>query len=91
MEGRIHCNPREASTLASYLMQAEFGNYDSQRHTAEYLRQCMLFPKVRYQYTEMIHVPYLTSHSFRISYRRTLADKTLFFPRLLFDTKALPV
>ncbi|XP_012257243.1 tyrosine-protein phosphatase non-receptor type 14 [Athalia rosae] len=45
IEGRIHCDPREASTLASYSMQAEFGNYDSQRHTVEYLRQCLLFPK----------------------------------------------
>nr|XP_046468430.1 tyrosine-protein phosphatase non-receptor type 14 isoform X1 [Neodiprion pinetum]XP_046468431.1 tyrosine-protein phosphatase non-receptor type 14 isoform X1 [Neodiprion pinetum]XP_046468432.1 tyrosine-protein phosphatase non-receptor type 14 isoform X1 [Neodiprion pinetum] len=45
IDGRIHCNSREASTLASYSMQAEFGNYDPQRHTAEYLQQCILFSK----------------------------------------------
>lgn len=66
IEGRIHCNPREASTLASYSMQAEFGNYDSQRHTAEYLRKCSLFPKVRFNLNESlfyVHYPKFYSAS----------------------------
>ncbi|XP_015592496.1 tyrosine-protein phosphatase non-receptor type 14 isoform X2 [Cephus cinctus] len=45
LEGRIHCNPRQASLLASYSMQAEFGNYDAERHTVECLQQCTFFPK----------------------------------------------
>ncbi|XP_066587473.1 tyrosine-protein phosphatase non-receptor type 21 [Prorops nasuta] len=46
LEDRIHCNSRQASLLASYAMQAEFGNYDVERHTVECLLQCTLFPKI---------------------------------------------
>lgn len=46
MEGRFHCNSRQATLLASYSMQAEFGNYDVERHTLECLQQCTVFPKV---------------------------------------------
>ena len=44
LEDRIHCNPRQACLLASYSMQAEFGNYSPERHTAECLQQCTFFP-----------------------------------------------
>ncbi|KAI4500147.1 hypothetical protein M0802_004564 [Mischocyttarus mexicanus] len=45
LEGRIHCNSRQATLLASYSMQAEFGNYNTERHTMECLQQCTFFPK----------------------------------------------
>ncbi|XP_063225747.1 tyrosine-protein phosphatase non-receptor type 14 isoform X2 [Bacillus rossius redtenbacheri] len=45
MEGRICCSPKQAVLLASYSMQAEFGDYDLERHTAEYLKDFALFPK----------------------------------------------
>ncbi|XP_076762475.1 protein tyrosine phosphatase non-receptor pez isoform X1 [Xylocopa sonorina] len=45
LEGRFPCNSRQATLLASYSMQAEFGNYDAERHTIECLQQCTLFPK----------------------------------------------
>uniref|UniRef100_A0A8D8ZH34 protein-tyrosine-phosphatase n=1 Tax=Cacopsylla melanoneura TaxID=428564 RepID=A0A8D8ZH34_9HEMI len=45
IEGRIQCNLDEAVLLASYCMQAEFGNYNSERHTLEYLKDFALFPK----------------------------------------------
>jgi tyrosine-protein phosphatase non-receptor type 14/21 len=46
IEGRISCTPQQAIELASYSMQAEFGNFDSERHTAHYLKDFQLFPKV---------------------------------------------
>ncbi|XP_023290551.1 tyrosine-protein phosphatase non-receptor type 14 [Orussus abietinus] len=45
LEGRIQCNSRRATLLASYSMQAEFGNYDPERYTTECLRRCSFFPK----------------------------------------------
>ncbi|CAG9764235.1 unnamed protein product [Ceutorhynchus assimilis] len=45
MEGRVSCTPPQATELASYCMQAEFGNFDSERHTALYLKDFQLFPK----------------------------------------------
>lgn len=47
IEGRISCTPQQAVELASYSMQAEFGNFDAERHTAHYLKDFQLFPKVR--------------------------------------------
>ncbi|XP_011634944.1 tyrosine-protein phosphatase non-receptor type 14 [Pogonomyrmex barbatus] len=44
LENKIHCNTRQASILASYSMQAEFGNYNPERHTIEHLQQCTFFP-----------------------------------------------
>ncbi|XP_066904101.1 tyrosine-protein phosphatase non-receptor type 21 isoform X3 [Halyomorpha halys] len=44
IEGRINCTLKQATTLASYCMQAEFGNHDLERHTAEYLKDFALFP-----------------------------------------------
>ncbi|XP_046387932.1 tyrosine-protein phosphatase non-receptor type 14 isoform X2 [Ischnura elegans] len=45
IEGRISVSPKQAVILASYSMQAEFGNHDPERHTAEYLKDFVLFPK----------------------------------------------
>ncbi|XP_025834332.1 tyrosine-protein phosphatase non-receptor type 14 [Agrilus planipennis] len=45
IDGRISCTPQQAVELASYCMQAEFGNYDVERHTAHYLKDFQLFPK----------------------------------------------
>ncbi|KAH1022613.1 tyrosine-protein phosphatase non-receptor type 14 [Dendroctonus ponderosae] len=45
IEGRLACTPQQAVELASYSMQAEFGNFDSERHTALYLKDFQLFPK----------------------------------------------
>lgn len=45
IEGRIKCNTEQAVLLASYSMQAEFGNHDVEKHTPEYLKEFVLFPK----------------------------------------------
>ncbi|KAI4458313.1 tyrosine-protein phosphatase [Holotrichia oblita] len=45
IEERISCTPMQAIELASYCMQAEFGNFNAERHTAHYLRDFQLFPK----------------------------------------------
>ncbi|KAJ8977596.1 hypothetical protein NQ317_018364 [Molorchus minor] len=45
IEGRISCTPQQAVELASYSMQAEFGNFDIERHTSHYLKDFQLFPK----------------------------------------------
>lgn len=47
IEGRIITTPQQAVVLASYSMQAEFGNFDAERHTPEYLKDFQLFPKVK--------------------------------------------
>ncbi|XP_043468657.1 tyrosine-protein phosphatase non-receptor type 14 [Leptopilina heterotoma] len=46
LEGKITYDARQASLLASYSMQAEFGNYDADRHSPECLQQDIFFPKV---------------------------------------------
>ncbi|CAG9822434.1 unnamed protein product [Phaedon cochleariae] len=45
IDGRISCSPQQAVELASFSMQAEFGNFDAERHTAPYLKDFQLFPK----------------------------------------------
>ncbi|XP_043278683.1 tyrosine-protein phosphatase non-receptor type 14 [Venturia canescens] len=45
LEGRLQCDARQAILLASYWMQAEFGNYDVERHAPECLQQYTFFPK----------------------------------------------
>lgn len=45
IDGRMSCDAKQAVLLASYSMQAEFGNHDLERHTAEYLKDFALFPK----------------------------------------------
>ncbi|XP_054272047.1 tyrosine-protein phosphatase non-receptor type 14 [Macrosteles quadrilineatus] len=57
IEGRMSCDPKQAVLLASYCMQAEFGNYDVERHTAEYLKDFALFPK---HLTQQGHLESLT-------------------------------
>lgn len=45
IEGKLPCDRREAIRLASYSLQAEFGDHRPEHHTAEYLRNFALFPK----------------------------------------------
>lgn len=45
IEGKLPCDRREAIRLASYSLQAEFGDHRPEHHTAEYLRNFVLFPK----------------------------------------------
>lgn len=45
LEGRLPCGRREAIQLASYSLQAEFGDHRRDHHTAEYLRNFALLPK----------------------------------------------
>ncbi|XP_045598468.1 tyrosine-protein phosphatase non-receptor type 14 isoform X2 [Procambarus clarkii] len=45
LEGKLRCNHEQAVLLASYSLQAEFGDHQPDRHTAEYLKDFMLFPK----------------------------------------------
>lgn len=45
IEGRIACSRDDAILLASFSLQAEFGDYIPERHTVEYLNNFALFPK----------------------------------------------
>lgn len=45
IEGNVSCTPKQAVELASYCMQAEFGNFNAERHTSHYLKDFNLFPK----------------------------------------------
>ena len=45
VEGRLRCNYEQAIVLASYSLQAEFGDHDPEKHTAEYLKDFPLLPK----------------------------------------------
>ncbi|CAH2233654.1 jg10622 [Pararge aegeria aegeria] len=45
VEGRIICDSQQAVVLASYSRQAEYGNHDRERHTVEYLKNLLMFPK----------------------------------------------
>ncbi|XP_013390400.1 tyrosine-protein phosphatase non-receptor type 21-like [Lingula anatina] len=45
IEGRIACAPEQAVLLASYSLQAEFGDHDCDRHSQEYLKEYVLLPK----------------------------------------------
>ncbi|XP_063826473.1 tyrosine-protein phosphatase non-receptor type 21 [Ostrinia nubilalis] len=45
VEGRIICDCQQAVVLASYSRQAEYGNHDRERHTVEYLKNLLTFPK----------------------------------------------
>ena len=45
VEGRLRCNHEQAIVLASYSLQAEFGDHDQEKHTAEYLKEFPLLPK----------------------------------------------
>lgn len=45
IEGRLQCNRDEAVLLASFSLQAEFGDFNPERHTAQYLNNFALFPR----------------------------------------------
>ncbi|KAM3960069.1 LOW QUALITY PROTEIN: protein tyrosine phosphatase non-receptor pez [Aphomia sociella] len=45
LRGRISCDCQQAVVLASYSRQAEYGNHDRERHTVEYLKNLLTFPK----------------------------------------------
>ncbi|CAK1541940.1 unnamed protein product [Leptosia nina] len=45
VEGRIICDCQQAVVLASHSRQAEYGNHDRERHTVEYLKNLLTFPK----------------------------------------------
>ncbi|XP_075588124.1 protein tyrosine phosphatase non-receptor pez [Dermatophagoides farinae] len=45
IDGRIACSRDDAILLASFSLQAEFGDYSPERHTVEYLNNFNLFPK----------------------------------------------
>lgn len=45
IEGRIICDYQQAVVLAAYSRQAEYGNHDTERHTVEYLKNLLSFPK----------------------------------------------
>lgn len=46
LEERIHCNSRQACLLVGYSMQAEFGDYSTEKHTIDYFKQCIFFANV---------------------------------------------
>jgi tyrosine-protein phosphatase non-receptor type 14/21 len=46
IEGRVSCSPKQAALLASYSMQAEFGDHEPGKHTSQYLKDFALFPAV---------------------------------------------
>lgn len=48
LEDRVQCHPGQATSLASYSMQAEFGNYDPEKHLSAFFQQYTFFPKVKF-------------------------------------------
>ncbi|XP_002737031.1 tyrosine-protein phosphatase non-receptor type 21-like [Saccoglossus kowalevskii] len=45
IEGILPCSPEQAVLLASYAVQAEFGDHDPYTHTVEFLKDFVLLPK----------------------------------------------
>ncbi|CAG2101924.1 unnamed protein product [Medioppia subpectinata] len=45
IEGRLHCDREEAILLASFSLQAEFGDFNPERHDVQYLKTFGLFPR----------------------------------------------
>lgn len=45
VEGRISCDPKQAVALAIYCRQAQYDSYQSERHTVDYLKTLLPFPK----------------------------------------------
>lgn len=56
VEGRISCDCQQAVILASYSRQAEYGNHDRERHTVEYLKNLLTFPKQIHDGNQIIDV-----------------------------------
>lgn len=44
LEGTLKCSNEIACKLASYALQAEFGDYDALKHSTDFLDDCILFP-----------------------------------------------
>lgn len=45
VEGRILCDPKQAVALAIYCRQAQYDSHQNERHTVEYLKTLLPFPK----------------------------------------------
>ena len=45
VEGRLRANCEQAIVLASYALQAEFGDHDPEKHTLDYLQDFPMLPK----------------------------------------------
>lgn len=45
IDGKLQCSKEQAILLASYSLQAEFGDHDPKRHSIEYLSNFVLLPK----------------------------------------------
>lgn len=45
VEGRISCDSKQAVALAIYCRQAQYDSYQSERHTVDYLKTLLPFPK----------------------------------------------
>lgn len=45
VDGRILCDPKQAVCLAIYCRQAQYDSHQSERHTVEYLKTLLPFPR----------------------------------------------
>ncbi|OXA59565.1 Tyrosine-protein phosphatase non-receptor type 14 [Folsomia candida] len=45
IDGKLNCSIDQAISLAAYSLQGEFGDFDPERHTVEYLRDFAILPK----------------------------------------------
>lgn len=45
VEGRISCDPKQAVILAIYCRQAQYDSHQSERHTVDYLKTLLPFPR----------------------------------------------
>lgn len=45
VDGRILCDPKQAVALAIYCRQAQYDSYQSERHTVDYLKTLLPFPR----------------------------------------------
>lgn len=45
VDGRISCDARQAVALAMYCRQAQYDSYQSERHTVDYLKTLLPFPR----------------------------------------------
>lgn len=45
IDGRISCDPKQAVILAIYCRQAQYDSHQSERHTVEYLKTLLPFPR----------------------------------------------
>lgn len=52
-------------------MQAEFGNFDAERHTAHYLKDFQLFPKVRQYINNLLNYTILKNCAYLVFFTLT--------------------